>query len=428
MVEKQSDLKALRHEIEALRQELSATENARRDVLVDLRESERSVSAAQRELHVLSSRSAAIKIVLNELSEQSKALQQRLHRQQAQLENILRRQYLRGKPDPLRLFLNGDNANQLARDLYYLETIGRSRGRLLQSIEASLQQQQRLANETREKAEQLADLETAQQEKFARLEFQRQQRQAALLKISGQLANQRQAIGDLQRDEKRLSNLIERLAKIIAAQNAETRETARRQEQQRLNEQREAARRASQRRQTPRQETKPTLDKAPLPENTTSAASPPSVPSPEKPAVINSSASALTAASDLKRLKGQLHAPVRGTVANRFGAVRQEGNLWRGLFIRAGNGAEVRSIAGGRIVFAEWMRGFGNLLIVDHGNSYLSVYANNEALLKEVGEEVRAGEAVATVGNSGGNPDSGLYFELRHQGKPLDPSAWLLLK
>ena len=71
------------------------------------------------------------------------------------------------------------------------------------------------------------------------------------------------------------------------------------------------------------------------------------------------------------------------------------------------------------------MRGFGNLLIVDHGGSYLSIYANNDSLRKQVGEEVRTGETIATVGNSGGNPESGLYFELRHQGKPLDPLAWV---
>jgi septal ring factor EnvC (AmiA/AmiB activator) len=124
-------------------------------------------------------------------------------------------------------------------------------------------------------------------------------------------------------------------------------------------------------------------------------------------------------------MKGQLRLPTRGTISNRFGTTRQEGSTWKGLFIVARAGSEVHSIASGRVVFAEWMRGFGNLLIVDHGASYLSVYANNEALLKQVGEEVRAGEAVATVGNSGGHPESGLYFELRHQGKPLNPSAWL---
>ena len=84
--------------------------------------------------------------------------------------------------------------------------------------------------------------------------------------------------------------------------------------------------------------------------------------------------------------------------------------------------------AGGRVVFADWMRGFGNLLIVDHGDAYLSIYGNNDSLLKQVGQSVKGGETVATVGNSGGNPESGLYFELRHQGQPIDPMKWASLK
>ena len=112
----------------------------------------------------------------------------------------------------------------------------------------------------------------------------------------------------------------------------------------------------------------------------------------------------------------------------RFGGPRDGGGTWRGLFIKAGAGSDVKAVAGGRVVFAEWMRGFGNLLIVDHGDSYLTIYGNNDSLLKQVGQGVKGGETVATVGNSGGNPDSGLYFEIRHQGQPVDPMKWASLK
>jgi hypothetical protein len=81
-------------------------------------------------------------------------------------------------------------------------------------------------------------------------------------------------------------------------------------------------------------------------------------------------------------------------------------------------------VAAGAVVFADWLRGFGNLLVIDHGDDFLSVYGNNESLLAAVGASVKSGEAVATVGNSGGNPDSGLYFELRHRGQPFDPLKW----
>jgi septal ring factor EnvC (AmiA/AmiB activator) len=121
--------------------------------------------------------------------------------------------------------------------------------------------------------------------------------------------------------------------------------------------------------------------------------------------------------------------PVRGELANRFGSPRADGGVtWKGLFIRSANGSEVKAVATGRVVFADWLRGFGNLMIVDHGNSYMSLYGNNETIHRQVGDAVRGGETIATVGNSGGNPDSGLYFELRHQGKPFDPLNWVRIK
>jgi septal ring factor EnvC (AmiA/AmiB activator) len=85
-------------------------------------------------------------------------------------------------------------------------------------------------------------------------------------------------------------------------------------------------------------------------------------------------------------------------------------------------------VAPGLVVFADWLRGFGNLIILDHGSSYLSVYGNNESLFKNVGEAVRGGDVIATIGNSGGNPETGLYFEIRHQGQAVDPLKWVNLK
>ena len=128
-------------------------------------------------------------------------------------------------------------------------------------------------------------------------------------------------------------------------------------------------------------------------------------------------------------LKGRLHLPTRGDITNRYGAPRAEsGAIWKGLFIRAAEGSEVKSIAPGRVVFADWLRGFGNLLIIDHGNAFLSVYGNNQSLFRQVGDVVKSGDSIAAVGNSGGNPESGLYFELRQQGKAVDPLKWVSLK
>jgi septal ring factor EnvC (AmiA/AmiB activator) len=128
-------------------------------------------------------------------------------------------------------------------------------------------------------------------------------------------------------------------------------------------------------------------------------------------------------------LRGKLRLPVRGELKGRFGAPRgAAGTEAKGIFISAPEGQPVRAVAHGRVVYADWMRGFGNILIVDHGEAFLSIYANNESLLKQAGEAVAAGESVATTGASGGNEETGLYFELRHLGRAFDPLRWVNLK
>lgn len=124
-------------------------------------------------------------------------------------------------------------------------------------------------------------------------------------------------------------------------------------------------------------------------------------------------------------LKGQLQPPVAGKIAARYGSRRGDGPSWKGVFIRASEGADVRAVAGGRVVHASWLRGFGNLLIIDHGGQYLSLYANNQSLLRRAGDVVKGGEVVAAAGNTGGNEESGLYFELRYKGAAFDPAGWV---
>jgi septal ring factor EnvC (AmiA/AmiB activator) len=128
-------------------------------------------------------------------------------------------------------------------------------------------------------------------------------------------------------------------------------------------------------------------------------------------------------------LRGKLRLPVLGELTGRFGAPRgPAGSEAKGVFIRAPEGRPVKAIAGGQVVYADWMRGFGNLMIIDHGETYLSIYANNESLHKQVGDLVSRGETVATTGASGGNEETGLYFELRHLGRAFDPLRWVKLK
>ncbi len=386
VAEKKADLKELREKIDSLQKDISTAEGSKAEVADQLKDSERSISQLQRELRELGEQKGELQGTLRELGQQSRSLESQLASQQAQLERLLYRQYLRGSPDSLQLLLNGDNPNQIARDLYYLGTIARARSELLAQLETTLKKKQALAASTRERAAALAAVEEKRKEKHGKLLSQREQKKATLSKISAQISAQKKEVGALQRDEKRMTQLIDRLSKLIAARTAPRKEPAR----------------GAESGSRPGKQGTPEVENNQLPQ-----AAP---------------------AGSFARQKGNLRLPVKGTVTNRFGTARQEGSTWKGLFIRSNAGNEVKAVAGGRVVFAEWMRGFGNLLIVDHGDSYLSIYGNNDALLKHVGDSIHGGDTIATVGNSGGNPESGLYFEIRHQGQPVDPLKWASLK
>ena len=125
-------------------------------------------------------------------------------------------------------------------------------------------------------------------------------------------------------------------------------------------------------------------------------------------------------------LKGALHLPADGQIIHQFGDQRQNGKLqWQGMVIKAGAGTDVHAIYNGRVAFADWLRNFGWLIIIDHGDGYMSLYGHNEALYKDVGEWVEQNEVIATTGSSGGQQQSGLYFEIRQNGKPRNPRLWL---
>lgn len=124
-------------------------------------------------------------------------------------------------------------------------------------------------------------------------------------------------------------------------------------------------------------------------------------------------------------LRGKLYLPVNGRIMEKFGNPRSAGKLkWKGLYIIAEAGTPVHSVHYGRVVFADWLRGFGLLLIISHGEGYMSLYGHNQLLYRETGDWVAEGEIVAKVGSSGGQKRSGLYFEVRQSGKPRDPQLW----
>ncbi|MCF6249777.1 MAG: peptidoglycan DD-metalloendopeptidase family protein [Methylococcaceae bacterium] len=126
---------------------------------------------------------------------------------------------------------------------------------------------------------------------------------------------------------------------------------------------------------------------------------------------------------EFAKLKGKLAWPVKGSLLKKFGAQRS-GSHWDGVLIKAKEGADIRVVTRGRVVFADWLRGYGLLTIIDHGKGYMTLYAFNQSLYKTVGDWVEAGAVIATVGKSGGQSTAGLYFGIRKKGKPVNPVKW----
>jgi len=431
LADKQADLQEIRGRIDNLRKELATSEEHKNTAADRLRESERQISLLQRALDALAAQRNQLQIRLRDLNRQTQELEGTLGQQQTQLERLIYRQYLQGRPDSLQLLLNGGNPNQMARDIHYLSAIAHSRADLLDEIRGNLQRKKALTNDARDRADELAEVEAEQKERASQLTQQREQRALLLAQLSDKVSAQRKEIGNLQADEKRMTQLIDRLTKLIAAQQAEQ---AARAAKAKAAAEREAARQAAAK-EAAREAEKRAARTPPAKSGERPMERPPEKPV-EKPVEVarprqpeaENTLEPMANNGAFERQRGNLRLPAQGTVAGRFGGPREGGGTWKGLFIKAAHGGAVKSIANGKVVFADWMRGFGNLIIVDHGDGYLSIYGNNDALHKRVGEAVKGGDNIASVGNSGGNPESGLYFELRHQGQPIDPMKWASLK
>lgn len=130
------------------------------------------------------------------------------------------------------------------------------------------------------------------------------------------------------------------------------------------------------------------------------------------------------AGDSFKSRKGKMGWPTKGQMGARFGANRAGELRWQGVKILAPEGREVKAIHAGRVVFADYLRGQGMLMVIDHGDNYLSLYAHNQVLYQDTGDWVTAGELIGRAGTSGGQAEAGIYFEIRHAGKPVDPAHW----
>lgn len=380
----QAEQRELHARLAQLKKQLAQAEATRSEAADALAESERAISAVNRRLRELSASREQVQRQIAALQDRSRAVNARQSEQQRQLALVLKSQFALAQRSPWHSLIDGENPNRVRRDLGYLDYVAHAKAQLIDELRERRRELDELEAESRANQAKLAAI--AEDERAHRAQLVRQQaaRKQALAKLARRIAAQRQSIATLERDDQRLAGLIDDIGKILAEQGRRAAQRARPQ----------AAAPASAPRGTAR----------------TGELQPPS-------------------GSGFAGLRGKLLLPVKGEVAAHFGSPRRteagvDGPTWKGVFIRATEGAEVHAAAAGRVVFADWLRGFGNLLILDHGDGAMTVYGNNETLLASVGERVEAGAVIAQVGNTGGSADPGLYFEIRLEGRPVDPLKW----
>ena len=434
----ESERAQLQQKLRTLKQEIGQTEAAREHAADTLATSEASISDANRSLRDLAEEQRQIEIKRKQLLAEQQRLLAIVSKQQSQLSTLLRQQYVAGKEDRVKLLLSGDNPNRIERDLQYMGYLSKAQAAMLASLRANLASVEQNQIKNQDIQDELEEITQEQRDQKTLLEQEKGKRAKLLAQLSSQLNEQRKQAGNLERDEQRMSALVSRLDKLIAEQLAEQKRqealrSAKLAAEKKAAEQRalaRAAQLAAEQAAAAKRANRASVNR-PIPQTppTVARVEPTGEVSTPEPGTPNEHVpSSVPQESNFASLRGKLRLPLRGNIHLKFGAKRGDGPGSKGLFILASEGVEVKAIASGRVVWANWLRGFGNLLIVDHGNQYLTIYGNNQSLLKRAGDAVKNGDTIAYAGNSGGNEESGLYFEIRHQGRAFDPMPWVSLK
>jgi septal ring factor EnvC (AmiA/AmiB activator) len=303
---------------------------------------------------------------LDNIRQDMQAYQNEIDKLSKELAGQIRAAYAMGQQERLKLLINQQDPALSSRMMIYFNYINKERLKKLADIETAVQHLDQLDKlKQTENGLLERDLERKKLEQAA-LDEARKQRKELLLQIGNDFSSSEQQLSQLQISENRLKSLMASL---------------------------------------PITEEELTVDAEQTKELSSS--------------IENSS----ELKTDFSTLKGKLPWPVRGRLAQRFGSSRAEGT-WDGVLINAIEGMEIKAVTRGKIVYAEWLRGYGLLTIIDHGQGYMTIYAFNQSLYKRMGDSVEAGDVIASVGQSGGRTQAGLYFGIRNKGVPVDPLEW----
>ncbi|MBC8649985.1 murein hydrolase activator EnvC [Pseudomonas sp. MTM4] len=389
-----------RKQIEAARQDVAELQKL-------LKQIEQEKSTVQKQLQTTESE-------MGQLEKQVDSLQQEIDRSEAELERLneekttlegarieqqrligiqARAAYQSGRQEYLKLLLNQQNPEKFSRTLTYYDYLSKARFEQVANFNETLSQ---LANvEAGIEAQQatLAEQQDGLKERRAQLAEVSKERQLALAKLDRDYSSRDKKLKARKQEQAQLERVLKTIEETLARQAREAEQA------------RQRALALAREEQSRRQQAG----------SAAPAATGPTV-----------SSAGGNFGGPFASAKGKLPWPVDGRLVARYGTPRggDARTKWDGVLIGAGLGSQVRAVHGGRVVFADWLRGAGLLVILDHGNGYLTLYGHNQSLLRDAGEIVKAGDPIATVGTSGGQESAALYFAIRQQGRPSDPAQW----
>ena len=402
----QQQLDATRQDIAELKKMLGKLQEEKSGVQKDLKSTETDIGNLEKQVEALQQELKKTEGELERLDTEKKKLQSARTEQQRLIAIQARSAYQNGREEYLKLLLNQQNPEKFARTLTYYDYLSKARMEQLRAFNETLRQlanvEQDIARQQEQLLTQRADLDTQRQA----LEAERSKRQQVLAKLNSDMKDRDLKLQAREQDQADLAKVLKTIEETLARQAREAEEARKKA----LLAQQEAEKRRQQEALAAARERD---DAEPAKKARTTLG----------PMVSSDGASyggAFSAA------RGKLPWPVNGRLLARFGDARGSDARakWDGVMISASPGTQVRAVHGGRVVFADWLRGAGLLVILDHGNGYLSLYGHNQSLLKSAGDIVKAGEAISTVGDSGGQDSAGLYFAIRQQGRPTDPAQW----
>lgn len=331
---------------------------------------------------------------LTKIQQEKQSLHDEVAKQNKELVGQIKAAYAMGQKEKLKLLLNQQDPALSSRMLVYYGYLNKTRLIKLAGISESMQHLDRLGKQQQQETELLEkDLEQKKLEQIA-VDGVRKRRAELLAQFKSDFSSNEQQIIHLKESENKLKNLVSSLHR---STNDFTFEV-------------EQSKKLPKAVEAP---SEPVKDLSGSGDDSS-------------PPLTNPSLAKGGGGVSFSSLKGQLPWPLKGQLTNKFGSARAESteNTWDGVLIDASEGTEIRAVTSGKVVFSDWLRGYGLLIIIDHGKGYMTLYAFNQSLYRQVGEWVDVGEVIASVGQSGGRSHSGLYFGIRNKGKPVDPLEW----